>query len=64
MKECEVKIQIPVKTREQLIHIFRAEDELRLAGINFDSGYDFLNKIREWEFDVVKGAKVLFKRFK
>jgi len=63
MKECEVLIQIPITSEEQLEHIFKAGEELSKAGIKFDTGYGCGN--RDWEFDwSLSGAKVLFKKIK
>ena len=65
MKKAEVKIQFKNKTKEQLEHLFKAEEELRKAGVSFDTGYDMGAGARDWEFDwSLKGAEVLFKRFK
>ena len=50
-------------TREQLEHIYRAEDELAKAGVSFDVGKDFEDdKVlsRDWELDwSLKGAEIV-----
>jgi len=62
VKECEVLIQFPITSKEQLEHLFNAGDELRKAGVTFDTGAGCGK--RDWEFDwSLRGAKVLFKRF-
>jgi len=64
-KECEVRIEIPIKSEEQREKIFEAEKLLREAGIDFDTGYDLVENRRDWEFDwSLEGAKVYFKKFK
>ena len=58
-KEVEVTIEFPNLTREKMKHIFNAEEELRKAGIDFDTGFYFPKHTRDWEFDwSLKGAKV------
>ncbi len=62
LRECEVLIQIPITSEEQLGHLFKAGTELRKAGVTFDTGCGC--GMRDWEFDwSLKGAKVLFKKF-
>ena len=56
----EVKICFYNLTDEQKEHLFKAEKELSKAGVSFDTGYDFKEKRRDWEFDwSLKGAKVV-----
>jgi len=44
-------------TPEQLIHLNKAEVELSRAGVSFDTGYNFCESRRDWEFDwSLKGA--------
>ena len=67
MQEAEVVIQIPTAemSEEQKNHLFEAEKHLSEAGVTFDSGMDMGSRVRDWEFDwSLKGATVLFKRFK
>lgn len=49
-------------TKEQLKHIYRAEDELAEAGVSFDVGKSFEDdKVlsRDWELDwSLKGAEI------
>ena len=62
-KSNEVLIQFCNKTKKQLEHLFRAEKELRKAGVDFDTGYGC--GCRDWEFDwSLKGAKVILKKKK
>lgn len=62
LKEAEVLIQIPITSKEQLEHLFKAGEELNKAGVTFDTGCGC--GMRDWEFDwSLKGAKVLFKKF-
>jgi len=56
------RLIIPVKSVEQLEHIFRAENQLLKAGISFDTGSDLrrgkvLNRCWELDFSL-EGAKV------
>lgn len=52
-------IEIKVKNNKHLKQLFRAEKEMRKAGITFDSGYDTRSKTREWHVDwSLKGAKI------
>ena len=49
-------------TKEQMKHLHKAERELFKAGVSFDTGYDFGEKRRDWEFDwSLKGARVKVK---
>ena len=46
-------------TPKQMMHLNRAEVELSRAGISFDTGYDFKEDRRDWEFDwSLKGANL------
>lgn len=61
MERCEVVIKFKVSSKEQLDHLFKAQAELRKAGISFDTGSG--GGTRDWEFDwSLKGAEVFFKR--
>ena len=61
MERCEVVIKFKVSSKEQLDHLFKAQAELRKAGISFDTGSE--GGTRDWEFDwSLKGAEVFFKR--
>lgn len=55
----EARIEFYNLEEEQMKHLFRAEKELIKAGVHFDTGYDYQEKRRVWEFDwSLKGAKV------
>jgi len=46
-------------TPTQMTHLHKAEVELSKAGVSFDTGYDFCESRRDWEFDwSLKGAIV------
>lgn len=61
MEKCEVLIQIPITSEEQLDHLFEAEKHLREAGVSFDTGCGC--GMRDWKFDwSLAGANVLFKK--
>ena len=52
-------------SKEQMEHLHKAEKELLKAGVSFDTGYSFIEKERDWEFDwSLKGAKVKIKEEK
>ena len=52
-------LRIKIKNKEHLNKIFNIEKLLHEAGIQFDTGYDLVNKIRDWELDwSLKGAKL------
>ena len=57
-----VRLIFPIKSEEQLKHIWKAEEELTKAGITFDSGSDLKDgKVitRDWELDwSLEGAEV------
>lgn len=50
-------------TEEQLKHIYKAEDELSKAGVDFDVGHNLENGqiiTRDWELDwSLKGAEII-----
>ena len=53
-------LKIPVHSEGQLKHIHNAEEELLNAGVEFDTGYDLVNDINDWELDwSLKGAELL-----
>ena len=55
----EARIEFYNLTLEQMTHLHKAEVELSRAGVSFDTGYDFCESKRVWEFDwSLKGAKV------
>jgi len=57
-----VRIEFYGLTKKQMEHLFKAERELSKAGVSFDTGYDFEDKRRDWEFDwALKGAVVKIK---
>lgn len=59
----EVRIEFPKLSEEQMEHLFKAEKQLLKAGVSFDTGYVFVKKRRDWEFDwSLKGAKVILKK--
>lgn len=59
----EVRIEFPSLTKKEMNHLFKAERQLSKAGISFDTGYDFCNKTRDWEFDwSLTGANVVLKK--
>lgn len=63
MKQAEVRICFYKLSDKQMIHLHNAERELRRAGVNFDTGFDFTERRRDWEFDYsLKGAKVFCKK--
>jgi len=54
-------------TEEQLKHIYKAEAELALAGVHFDTGSDYDNNrkmlSRDWELDwSLQGAELRTER--
>ena len=62
MKEAEVLIRFPNLTDEQRGHLYKASNELDLAGVTFDTGVGCEGN--DWEFDwSLKGANVYFKKF-
>lgn len=66
MKQCEVNINFKVP-KDKMEHLFKAEQELRKAGVSFDTGASCGGGSivsRDWEFDwSLKGAAVSFRRF-
>jgi hypothetical protein len=55
-----VRIQFNGKTDKQMNALFKAQSYLHKAGVNFDSGYNFCEKRRDWEFNwSLKGAQVI-----
>lgn len=63
MKEAEVLIRFPNLDEEQKDHLYKAATELSKAGVHFDTGGGCEGN--DWEFDwSLKGANVIFKRFK
>lgn len=62
--KCEVTVRI-LYTDETLKHLFKAEEELRKAGVHFDVGSLVQENVREWSFDwSLEGAEVIFVRMK
>lgn len=58
----QVRIKFTGLSDRQLKHLFKAENQLLKAGISFDTGYDFQEKCRDWEFDwSLEGATVEIK---
>lgn len=57
-----VRIQFVGLSKKQMEHLHKAEYELLEAGVSFDTGYDFEEQRRDWEFDwSLKGARVNIK---
>jgi len=53
-------LRFRITSDEQLKHILKAEDELHKAGVEFDTGYVTVEKIRDWELDWgLKGAELV-----
>ena len=44
-------LRIPILNETQLIHLQKARVELTKADVIFDTGYDLVNNIRDWELD-------------
>ena len=58
-----VRIGFHNLSKEQMKHLHKAESELLKAGVSFDTGYDFGEKRRDWEFDwSLTGARVKIKK--
>ncbi len=46
-------------TEKQLEHLFKAEKELKKAGVRFDTGFNLEKDERVWELDYsLKGARI------
>jgi len=56
MQKSEVLIQFTNLSAEEMEHLHRAEEELRKAGITFDTGFG--QNTRDWEFDFSLRGKV------
>jgi hypothetical protein len=55
-----VTLKIPILSDEQLKHLQKARSELTKAGVTFDSGYDLIESIFDWELDwSLEGAELL-----
>ena len=53
-------LKIPMGNKAQLKHLQRARNELGKAGVSFDSGYDLIKNVFDWELDYsLKGAELL-----
>ena len=60
-----VRIEFYNLSEEQMKHLHNAESQLLDAGVSFDTGYDFEEKRRDWEFDFsLKGARVKIEKAK
>ena len=44
-------LKISILSMEQLKHVQKAMSELLKAGVSFDTGYDLVNHVRDWELD-------------
>lgn len=52
-------LNIPIHSKEQLQHVYNAQDELGKAGVTFDTSYAIEEEIREWQLDwSLKGAEL------
>lgn len=52
-------LKLPILSDEQLKHLQKARSELIKAGVTFDSGYDLIENIIDWELDwSLEGAKL------
>ena len=47
----DATLKISILSEEQLKHLQKAEKELLKAGVSFDTGYDLVNHVRDWELD-------------
>lgn len=47
----ESTLKLPILSEEQLKYLQKARSELTKAGVIFDSGYDLVNNIFDWELD-------------
>lgn len=55
----DARIEFYNFNEQQMKHLHKAESELSKAGVSFDTGYDFKEKRRDWEFDwSLEGAKL------
>lgn len=64
-KSAWVQIEFHDPTKKQLEHLSDAEEALRKAGVTFDTGYDFDEDKRVWDFDwSLEGAVVTIKKKK
>ena len=53
-------LKFKVESKEQLNYLFKAEGYLHKAGVEFDTGYDTVNGVRDWELDwSLKGAELI-----
>ena len=56
----EATLKIPILSETQLKHVQKAMSELFKADVTFDTGYDLVNNIRDWELDwSLENAKLL-----
>ena len=52
-------LKIPCEGKK-LDAVLIAEKKLREAGVSFDTGYDLVNKVRDWELDEsMEGAELV-----
>jgi hypothetical protein len=59
MRKVEVVVKIPIDSTGKLEQLLKAEEELRKAGIVFDTGMHLIEKVRHWNFDYsLEGAEV------
>jgi len=47
-----VRLSFKVRSNNDLNKIFEAERQLQVAGIEFDTGYDFILRKRDWQFEM------------
>ena len=50
-KEINPTLVVPIKSKEQLEHLFKAQSQLIKAGVTFDSGTRLSPRQRHWELD-------------
>jgi len=56
----EATLKIPILSEMQLKHLQKAMSELTKAIVTFDSGYDLVNNIFDWELDwSLEGGELL-----
>ena len=54
-----IRLVLKAETDDQLEKIRQAEECLLDAGIEFDTGFNFRTKERDWFLDSLKGAKLV-----
>lgn len=60
-----VRVSFTNLTRKKRDNLFKAEKYLRLAGVDFDTGFDLQGNRRDWELDYsLTGADIIIKSTK